>query len=123
MRHVTRAIALLAGVFMVGFGLWALLDARGFYDQVATYPPYNVHLLHDIGAFQAGIGVALITGPFVAHPLTVALLGGSAGFVLHAIAHIADRDLGGRSSDPVLLSVFALAVLAATAIHLARRRG
>src|SRR5687767_14454714 len=108
MRHIVRAVALFAGVFMLALGLWALIDARSFYDQLATYPPYNVHLLHDIGAFQAGIGVALIVGPFAAHPLTVALLGGSAGFVLHAIAHIVDRDLGGRSSDPVLLSLFAL---------------
>lgn len=121
-RHVVRAMALLAGVFMLSFGLWALIDARSFYDQIATYPEYNAHLLHDIGAFQAGLGVALIVGPFATHPLTVALLGGSAGFVLHAIAHIIDRDLGGRSSDPVVLSVFALLVVAATAVHLAQQR-
>jgi hypothetical protein len=122
LRHVVRAIALLAGLFMLSFGLWALIDPRSFYEQIATYPPYNVHLFHDAGAFQAGIGAALIVGPFATHPLTVALVGGSAGFVLHAIAHIIDRDLGGRSSDPVVLSVFALGVLFATAVHLARQR-
>ena len=122
MRHVVRAVALVAGLMMLGLGLWALFDPRGFYDQLATYPPYNVHLFHDVGAFQAGIGVALAVSPFAAHPLTVGLLGGSAATVLHAISHIIDRDLGGRSSDPVLLSILALLVVAATAIHLARQR-
>lgn len=122
MRNLVRAIALLAGVFMLSLGFWALIDPRSFYDQLATYPPYNVHLLHDIGAFQAAIGIGLIVGPFAMHPLSVALIGGSAGFVLHAIAHIIDRDLGGRSSDPVVLSVSAVAVVVVTAIHLARQR-
>jgi hypothetical protein len=29
---------------------------HSFYDNVATFEPYNRHFLHDIGAFTIGLG-------------------------------------------------------------------
>lgn len=58
-RFVTLMLWL-AGLFFLAPGIWAFAAPHSFYDQVATFPPYNRHLLHDIGAFQIGIGVALL---------------------------------------------------------------
>jgi hypothetical protein len=121
MRTVPRVIAIVVGLFMLVFGIWALADPRGFFDQIATYPPYNEHLLHDIGAFQAGIGATLLFATFRRDALYVALVGTSVGTVLHAIAHIIDRDLGGRSTDPIAITLIAVATLVATAIYASQR--
>lgn len=112
MDRLARPIALLAGLFFVGFGLWAFLDPKGFYEQIATYPPYNRHFLHDAGAFQIGIGVALLLALQWKDGLSVALGGAVAAGIVHAISHFIDQDLGGRDSDPWFLSfVAALAVI------------
>jgi hypothetical protein len=38
-----------AGLLLVATGLWAFAAPRSFFEVVATYPPFNEHLLHDIG--------------------------------------------------------------------------
>jgi hypothetical protein len=112
-RLAVRAVALIAGVLLLALGLWALVDPRSFYDQLAVWPPYNRHFLHDVGAFQTGLGATLLLGLVVADGLLLALSGVSVAAVLHAIAHIVDRDFGGRATDPAGLSVLALILVAA----------
>jgi len=102
------------GAFTLILGLWALIDAQSFYDEIATFPPYNRHLLHDVGAFQIGLGAALLFALVWRDDALLAVLGGAAvGATAHEIAHIWDYELGGRDSDPVSLGVIA-AVLVAT---------
>ena len=116
---VVRAIVVLgAAAFIIG-GAWALLWPRNFYEVVAEFPPFNLHLFHDAGAFQLGIGAALLAGLFSRDGLFVALLGGAVGAVAHAASHIVDRNLGGNPSDPWTLSL--LAVLLVVAAVLRRR--
>ena len=117
--RLSRVIAALVGLFLVALGLWSFLGPRSFYDQLATFPPYNRHLFHDIGAFQVGLGAVLLLAVRWGDALGVALTGVGIGAALHAAAHWWDRDLGGKSSDPYLLSVLALVILAAA---LARAR-
>ncbi len=121
-RIVTTSVMLGALVFLLP-GVWAFGWPRSFYDTVATYPPYNLHLFHDLGAFQLGVGVALLGALLWSDALTVALLGGTAGMVAHFISHVVDRDLGGRASDPCVLGVLSLVVAAALAVRLASREG
>lgn len=111
MTRVARTIALLAGLFFLGFGIWAFFDPRSFYEQIATWPPYHRHFLHDAGSFQIGIGTALLLSLTWKDSLAVALGGAAAGSVLHAISHFIDRDLGGRDSDPWFLSFLAAVVV------------
>jgi hypothetical protein len=117
LRITSRVITAFVGVGMLALGIWALIDPRSFYEQIATYPPYNVHLFHDVGAFQTGIGATLLLALIRRDVLTVVLVGTSVGTVLHAVSHIVDRDLGGKSTDPFALSLIAVATLVATAIH------
>ena len=118
MNRLARGIALLAGLFFLGFGLWAFFDPASFFERIATYRPYNKHFLHDAGAFQIGIGAALLLALRWKDALAVALGGASAGGIMHAISHFIDRDLGGRDTDPWFLSF----VAAATVIGLVARR-
>ena len=111
-----RAVALIGAAFLVGFGLWAFLAPASFFDQLATFEPYNVHFLHDIGAFQVGLGavLALAAFPDRIDGLAAALLGAGAGSLLHTIGHVIDSDLGGTpGTDIPTFGVLAAVLLVA----------
>lgn len=108
-----RGVAALGLLFWLGSGVWAFLAPQSFYDNLATYPPYNEHLFHDIGAFSIGIGSFVVFALLRWSPLQVALGGVAVASVLHAVAHIMDSGEGGKDSDPINLSIFALLMVAA----------
>jgi hypothetical protein len=114
-ERLVRGAAIAGAALFLLPGAWAFADPASFYDAVALFPPYNRHLLHDIGAFQLGIGTALLLGVAGWSGLRVALWSAAVAAVLHAISHIVDRGLGGRDTDPLALSV-AAAVLVAAAV-------
>ncbi|HVP06044.1 MAG TPA: hypothetical protein VMT90_10250 [Dehalococcoidia bacterium] len=110
------------GVFTLVLGFWALIDTSSFFDNIGHFPPYNRHFLHDVGAFQIGIGGALLFALAWRDDAILAVLGGAAaGATAHEIAHIADSDLGGRDSDPFTLGIIAAILLAAFAWRLRLR--
>ena len=115
-ERTVKAIGLAAAALFLGAGGWALIDPASFYERVATYPPYNRHFLHDIGAFQIGLGVALVLALRSGPGAVVGLGGAAAGSVAHALAHVVDRDLGGRPGDPILLGLVAAALVVAAAL-------
>jgi hypothetical protein len=121
-RVISRVITAVIGVLFVALGLWALFSPHAFFSGIAHYPPYNKHLFHDVGAFQIGIGTTMLLALFRRDALGVVLLGTSVGTVLHAISHIIDRNLGGKSSDPITISLIGVAVLVATALHFSVRQ-
>jgi hypothetical protein len=104
-----RVVAAVGGVTTVAAGLWAFFAPRSFAD-FAKFPPYNQHLIHDIGAFEIGIGAALLLALVFRDGLLVALGGGAAAAVMHFISHVIDRDLGGRSLDPWLFGILAVVI-------------
>jgi hypothetical protein len=114
---VTRLVAGLAGVSSLGIGLWAILDARSFFELIATYPPFNEHLLRDIGAFNVGLGAVLLLALVWTDALLVALAGASIGAAAHALNHWFDSHLGGTIYDPWYLSAFAAVVLVGAALR------
>jgi hypothetical protein len=121
-QTVVTWTTLFGATFFVVFGTWALLWPHSFYDTVAEFPPFNLHLFHDAGAFQLGIGAALLGAILWSDAMFVALLGGSVAAVVHAISHFADRDLGGTASGPWSLGGLALLLVAATVLRGAYRR-
>jgi hypothetical protein len=103
-RIVTAALA----ATLAGVGLWALVEARSFYEVAAFYEPFNPHFIHDIGAFALGLAGCLAAALVVRDGLLAALLGATAFGVAHFAAHVRDSDLGGNASDPVTFGVLAL---------------
>lgn len=122
MDRPARLVALGAGLTFTGFGLWAFVDARSFYEQLATFPPFNRHLLHDVGAFQIGIGSILLFASFWANSLAAALSGAAIGAVFHFAAHVLDRNVGGKDSDPVVFGVVALVLILGAVAEVGRSR-
>lgn len=113
MVRLARAAAWLVGIFWVGSGVWAFLAPRSFFDQVATFPPYNVHLLHDIGAFTIGLGAVILFALLGMPALRSALLGVGVGSVVHVVSHVVDYDLKPDPMDIVGLSFIAVLTLVA----------
>ena len=111
---VTRVLAALIGAFYVLTGAWALLAPQSFFNAVATFAPLNIHLLHDAGAFQVGLGLALTVAVATRAPLRVPLVAVLAASVLHVIAHVEDVHLGGHpSTDLPVLALICVALATA----------
>ena len=106
-------IAWLSGiVFFLGTGLWAFFSPSSFYDTLAVFPPKNIHFVRDVGAFTAGLGLALAAAARTPDSLRAILGGSTFAAILHVISHIVDSDLGGKATDVPLLSLFAVVLLA-----------
>jgi hypothetical protein len=112
-RRIVRAVAILAAAFYASFGAWALLAPRSFFDTVAAFPPYNEHFLHDLGAFQLGLGAAVLGALAIRRSLVAGLVGVAVASVLHAATHAVDAHLGGQPTDPWVLGLFAALVVLA----------
>jgi hypothetical protein len=114
---VVTAITAAIGVLTLAIGGWALLAPRSFYEQIALFDPYNEHFLHDVGAFQIGLGAALLLALWVPDGLQVALGGYAVGGVAHTVAHAIDADLGGRTADVPSIAALTLLAVAAYALR------
>jgi hypothetical protein len=108
---ITRALASVVGAFYLLSGGWAFLFPSGFYLTVATFTPYNLHLLHDAGAFQIGLGVSLLAAATLGRGLAPVLFGVLAGSLFHLIAHLIDIHLGGHPATDLPALALIVAVL------------
>jgi len=116
-----RVVGWLAAAFFGLPGLWAFLAPANFAANVATFPPFSRHLVHDMGAFMVGLAVVVVAAMFWSDALSAAFLGLAVGAGLSGIAHILDTDLGGRKiTDPVTL--FGMAALLVAGLVMRRRR-
>lgn len=112
--RVVRTVVTWVGLFTLTVGSWALFAPGSFYARIALFPPYNEHLLHDVGVFQIGLGIALLASLLWSDAILVVLAGFAAASVSHWAMHIADDDLGGGGAvDLVVLGVIAAAVVGA----------
>jgi hypothetical protein len=89
-RYVATILGL-AGASMLAAGIWAGATPRSFARFVDF--PYHQHFLHDLGAFQIGIGVTLLVALAWRDASAVALTGFLIASTLHAISHANDQDL------------------------------
>jgi hypothetical protein len=119
-QRYVAAILALAGAGMLAAGLWAGVAPHSFARFVAF--PYHEHFLHDLGAFQVGIGATLLLALAWRDAPTVALAGFLVANTLHAVSHAIDRDLGGQASDPYAIGAVSLLVAAALVLRVRQRR-
>ncbi len=113
---VTTGVWALAAA-SVTTGVWALAAPHTFHAAIAPFPPYNQHLIHDIGAFQLGLGTCLALGLVARDALLVVLAGNAVGADAHAVSHLMDRHLGGHPTDPLTIGALGLLI---TLLALAR---
>jgi peptidoglycan/LPS O-acetylase OafA/YrhL len=112
-ERFVRVVLVAGAAFFLVVGAWAFIDPASFYDELAEYPPYNRHFLHDVGAFQLGIGASLALAFVGWEGRRVALWGAAVASGFHAASHFIDTELGGRDSDPWLLSLLTVVLVAA----------
>ena len=115
-RGYVTTVTLLAGAGMLAVGVWCLVAPRSFAEAVKF--PYAEHFIHDLGAFQAGIGVTLLLAVAWSDALALALAGFLVANSVHAVNHALDLDLGGRASDPWLLGLASLLIAVALGLRL-----
>ena len=119
-----RLTAVVAGILFAALGLWAMAAPASFFDSLATFPPYNQHLLQDIGAFQIGLGAVLLLGVLLpADGLATALLGTGVGNLAHTISHVIGADLGGVPARDITFFAFVTVLLLAAGASRVRAGG
>ncbi|MFJ8577207.1 PPOX class F420-dependent oxidoreductase [Micromonospora sp. NPDC093277] len=97
MRALVRGVAALLGVASVVVGVWALTRPDSFSSAVG-FPPHE-HFVHDVGAFQLGIGVTVLLALIWADALAVGLAGYAVGGAAHTVSHVLDTPLGGSAAQ------------------------
>lgn len=120
MRTIVRTAAALLGLASAVVGVWAMLAPASF-STWADFPPHR-HFVHDIGAFQLGIGVTLLLATIWADALTVAFAGYMVGGTAHTVVHVADRNLGGTTGQTLAIGG-AVVVAGAAFAYRWRERG
>jgi peptidoglycan/LPS O-acetylase OafA/YrhL len=101
-------------VLLLVLGIWAFVDPPSFYERVASFPPLNVHFLRDAGAFQIGLGAALLLALAWTDALLVALAAVGVGSALHFAGHVIDENRGGSPvRDLLFLGILAAILLLA----------
>jgi uncharacterized membrane protein len=117
--RAARAIGAVIGVFYMLTGAWAFLAPLNFFSVVATFAPLNIHLLHDAGAFQVGLGLALTVPLILRAPLRASLIAVLGASVLHVLAHVEDIRLGGHpTTDLPVLALICIALVVALVFDL-----
>lgn len=96
-------------------GFWAYLLPRSFYNDVPTVsadPPFNQHLMSDVGAFFLAQGVVLVAAAIVMeHRLIRAALASFLTFaVLHLVFHATHLTGISRAGATGLVIALALQV-------------
>lgn len=115
-RWYVTGVTLLAAISAVVAGVWALAAPRSFSDAVDF--PYHEHFLHDLGAFQLGIGATLLLALIWRDALATALAGFLVGNTVHAVNHAVDLHLGGHAGDAWALAAMSLATAVALGLRL-----
>ncbi len=121
-RFVT-IVLWIAGLFFLLPGVWAFVDPQSFFDQLAPFEPYNRHFIHDIGAFQIGIGVALLLASRLKDAPFVALTGAAAAAIVHLASHFIDHGHGGKDTDIPVFGALAIILIAAALARWSAARG
>src|SRR5207244_4301846 len=106
-----RVVMIVVGVYYLVFGFWAMLAPSSFFVQIATFAPFNTHFLHDAGAFQIGLGLALMLVVTMRDAVAAVALAVGIATLLHTIAHAVDSHLGGRPGRDITALALVSAVL------------
>jgi PPOX class probable F420-dependent enzyme len=99
------------GLLTAGIGMWCLGDPRSF-AQFAGFPAHE-HFVHDVGAFQVGLGVLLLLALIWSDALVTVLAGYIVANTLHTVNHTVDLDLGGSALQAWALGAASVALVIA----------
>ncbi|OBF12574.1 PPOX class F420-dependent enzyme [Mycobacterium sp. ACS4054] len=109
---VTAAV----GAVTTGIGIWCLVDPNSFAEAVQF--DAHRHFLHDVGAFQLGLGITLLLALIWGDALATALAGFVVANTVHTVNHVVDLDVGGSTAQAWALGVVSVALALAFVLRL-----
>ncbi len=115
-RIYVVTITALIGLVTGGIGVWCLIDPRGFAEAVGF--PAHEHFVHDVGAFQVGLGVALLLALIWSDALATILVGYVVANTVHTANHVVDLDLGGSALQAWALGAASVTLIVALVLRL-----
>ena len=115
-RIYVVTITALVGLLTTGIGVWCLIDPRGFAEVVGF--PAHEHFVHDVGAFQVGLGVTLLLALIWSDALATVLAGYVLANTVHTANHVVDLDLGGSALQAWALGAVSVALIIAFVLRL-----
>ncbi|WP_211588528.1 hypothetical protein [Allorhizocola rhizosphaerae] len=126
-----RWLLIILGALHVSWGVPAVVAPRWFYENfpgagrrwTAAYPPYNEHLMSDVGAAFLTLGVLLLMAAWMAERRVtmVALTGLLVFSTLHLVYHARERGLMSGPDLGASLVTLALGVIIPLAMLIALR--
>jgi PPOX class probable F420-dependent enzyme len=114
-RMYLVTITALIGLLTAAIGVWCLVDPRSF-ARFAGFPAHE-HFVHDVGAFQVGLGVTLLLALIWSDALATALAGYVLANTVHTVNHIMDLHLGGSAIQAWALGAASVALVIALALR------
>jgi PPOX class probable F420-dependent enzyme len=115
-RVYPATITALIGLLTAGIGVWCLIDPLSFAKTVGF--PAHEHFVHDVGAFQVGLGVTLLLALIWSDALATALAGYVVANTIHTANHIVDLDLGGSALQAWALGAASVVLVIAFVLRL-----
>lgn len=125
-RLTIRAGLILLGALHLSWGLPAVLAPRWFFDNfpgfgqtwTAAYPPYNAHLVTDVGAAFLTLGTLLLAAAWLAdRRVTAVVLSGVLVFSsVHLLFHLSQHGSLTGAGLAASLTSLVLGVLAPSAL-------
>jgi PPOX class probable F420-dependent enzyme len=112
----TTAVLVAIGALTLAAGVWAVASPRSFAGFAGF--GYHRHFIHDVGAFQIGIGTTLLLAAAWADAAAVVLAGFFVGNSVHTVNHVVDLDIGGHSWNAWALGAGSVLVLAALVVRM-----
>jgi PPOX class probable F420-dependent enzyme len=109
-------LTVLVGAATAGIGVWCLIDPSSFADVVGF--DSHEHFLHDIGAFQLGLGVTLLLALIWSDALATALAGFIVANTVHTVNHVMDLDIGGSAAQAWVLGAVSVALVVAFVLRM-----
>ncbi|MFI6090038.1 hypothetical protein [Streptomyces sp. NPDC051218] len=125
--RVLRGGLLALTATQVTVGCWQLFAPHSFYGVlwVSDLPPYNEHMMRDLGAMSLALGVVLAAGVRSAEPLLVSV--GLAAYltfsVPHLVFHSAHLEQMTAGSAATLMALLGAGVIAPAALLWLSLRG
>lgn len=120
MRWLRGGLLVLAALALLP-GVWGTIWPHSFFDDfpgagnawVAAFPPYNEHLVRDVGSFYLGYGVLLLAAALLARRrlVQVALAAWLVATVPHGIFHVRHLDVLDTTQAVLQSIVFGTMVL------------
>lgn len=110
------ALTAVTAVVTAGIGIWCLIGPKSFADAVGFEA--HRHFLHDVGAFQLGLGVILLLALIWSDALATALAGFIVANTVHTVNHVVDLDVGGSAAQAWALGAVSVALVLAFVLRL-----